>query len=175
MIGSLQLRLSWRNCSPVLREVRSLRPIPKAEMPHNLKRSASFRSIIAATNKDRRTYRVWWRLLAGLLFTLPVHTPAAAEDAPSVSTMLKEGWQIAGYTQAFDKSFHLHPLPPPRQSSLSGSVPGRLRRDAYSSRTRIYGEDRPPAPPHGPRLLSPHAERLDHHRHVIADATKAEN
>jgi hypothetical protein len=25
-----------------------------------------------------------------------------AEDAPSVSTMLKEGWQIAGYSQAFD-------------------------------------------------------------------------
>src|SRR5215510_1572086 len=39
---------------------------------------------------------------AGLLFTLPVHTPAAAEDPPSVSTMLKDGWQIAGYTQAFD-------------------------------------------------------------------------
>jgi len=33
---------------------------------------------------------------------LPVHTPAAAEDAPPISTMLKEGWQIAGYSQAFD-------------------------------------------------------------------------
>jgi hypothetical protein len=68
----------------------------------NLKRSASFRSIIAAMNKDSRTRRAWWRLLAGFLFTLPVHTRAAAEDAPSISTMLKEGWQIAGYSQAFD-------------------------------------------------------------------------
>ena len=32
---------------------------------------------------------------------IAVHTSAAAEDAPSVSTMLKDGWQIA-YTQAFD-------------------------------------------------------------------------
>jgi hypothetical protein len=52
-------------------------------------------------NKDSRTRRAWWRLLAGLLFALPVHT-AAAEDAPPISTMLKEGWQIAGYSQAFD-------------------------------------------------------------------------
>ena len=57
---------------------------------------------LAAINKDSRTYRAWWRLLAGLLFALPVHAPAAAEDALSISTMLKEGWQIAGYTQAFD-------------------------------------------------------------------------
>jgi len=57
---------------------------------------------LAAMNKDSRTYRAWWRLLAGLLFTLPVYTPAAAEDADSVSIMLKDGWQIAGYTQAHD-------------------------------------------------------------------------
>src|SRR5262249_42058069 len=68
----------------------------------NLKWSTSFRSMIAAMNKDSRTRRLWWRLLAGLLFALPVHAPAAAEDALSISTMLKEGWQIAGYTQAFD-------------------------------------------------------------------------
>ena len=43
-----------------------------------------------------------WRLLARLLFALPVHGPAAAEDAPSISAMLKEGWQIAGYSQATD-------------------------------------------------------------------------
>jgi len=53
-------------------------------------------------NRDSRTRRACWCLLAGLLFALPVHTPAAAEDAPSISTMLKEGWQIAGYSQAFD-------------------------------------------------------------------------
>jgi hypothetical protein len=82
-------------------------------------------------NKDSRTRRAWWRLLAGLLFALPVHTPAAAEDAPPISTMLKEGWQIAGYSQAFD-NLHLHPLPPPRPR-LSGSVPGRLRRDAQAT------------------------------------------
>jgi hypothetical protein len=56
----------------------------------------------AAMNKESRTGRAWWRLLAGLLFTLPVHTPAAAEDAPPISTLLKEGWQIAGYSQASD-------------------------------------------------------------------------
>ena len=43
-----------------------------------------------------------WHLLAGLLFALPVHGTTAAEDAPSISTMLKEGWQIAGYSQASD-------------------------------------------------------------------------
>jgi hypothetical protein len=53
-------------------------------------------------NKDSRTRRAWWRLLAWLLFGLPVHTPAAAQDAPSIGTMLKEGWQIAGYSQASD-------------------------------------------------------------------------
>jgi hypothetical protein len=62
----------------------------------------SRRSLAAAMNKESRTRRAWWRLLAGLLFTLPVHTPAAAEDAPPISTMLKEGWQIAGYSQASD-------------------------------------------------------------------------
>ncbi|HMF22127.1 MAG TPA: hypothetical protein VKG24_08375 [Pseudolabrys sp.] len=53
-------------------------------------------------SKDSRTRRACWCLLAGVLFTLPVHAPAAAEDAPSISTMLKEGWQIAGYSQASD-------------------------------------------------------------------------
>ncbi len=51
-------------------------------------------------NEDSLTLRAWWPLLAALLFALPVHT--AAEDAPSISTMLKEGWQIAGYSQASD-------------------------------------------------------------------------
>jgi len=46
--------------------------------------------------------RLGWRLLAGVLFALPVHGLATAEDAPSISTMLKEGWQIAGYSQATD-------------------------------------------------------------------------
>jgi hypothetical protein len=83
-------------------------------------------------NKDSRTRRAWWRLLAGFLFVLPVHTPAAAEDAPSISTMLKEGWQIAGYSQELRQSFHFHPLSPPGPS-LSGSVPGRLRRDPQAT------------------------------------------
>src|SRR5262249_4724563 len=43
----------------------------------------------SAAQYDSRTRRAWWRLLAELLFALPVHTPAAAEDAPSISTMLK--------------------------------------------------------------------------------------
>jgi hypothetical protein len=53
-------------------------------------------------NRDSRTRRPWWPLLAGLLFALPVHTTVEAEDVPSISAMLKEGWQIAGYTQALD-------------------------------------------------------------------------
>ena len=53
-------------------------------------------------NKDSLTLRAWWHLLAAFLFGLPVHTSAAAEDAPSISAMLKEGWQIAGYSQASD-------------------------------------------------------------------------
>jgi len=50
-------------------------------------------------NKDSRTRRAWWHLLAGFLFALPV---PGAEEAPSISTLLKEGWQIAGYSQATD-------------------------------------------------------------------------
>jgi hypothetical protein len=53
-------------------------------------------------NNDIRIRRAWRYLVAGLLFALPVHTPAAAEEAPSISTLLKEGWQIAGYSQASD-------------------------------------------------------------------------
>jgi hypothetical protein len=53
-------------------------------------------------NKDSRTRSAWWHLLAGFLFALPAHTSAGAEDALSISTLLKEGWQIAGYSQATD-------------------------------------------------------------------------
>ena len=63
-------------------------------------------------NKDSRTRRTFWRLLAGLLFALAVHTATGAEDedappistgnAPSISTLLKQGWQIAGFSQALD-------------------------------------------------------------------------
>jgi hypothetical protein len=65
-----------------------------------------------------------------LLFALPVQTPAAAEDAPSISAMLKEGWQIAGYGQASDNrsTFILF-----RHPDQSGSVPGWLRRDAHAT------------------------------------------
>jgi len=52
-------------------------------------------------NKDSRTRRAWL-ILAGLLYTLPAYSQVAAEDAPSISAMLKEGWQIAGYSQASD-------------------------------------------------------------------------
>jgi hypothetical protein len=55
-----------------------------------------------ARNKNDRVRRARWHLLAGLLFAAPFHTSAAAEDAPSISAMLKEGWQIAGYSQASD-------------------------------------------------------------------------
>ena len=58
--------------------------------------------------------------------------PAAAEDAPSISTMLKEGWQIAGYGQASDNRSTLILFRHPDQA-LSGSVPGRLRRDAHAT------------------------------------------
>ena len=47
-------------------------------------------------DKDSGARLGWWHLLVGLLFALSVHAPAVAEDAPSISTMLKEGWQIAG-------------------------------------------------------------------------------
>jgi hypothetical protein len=38
----------------------------------------------------------------GVKRTWAFATPAGAEDDPSISTMLKEGWQIAGYSQASD-------------------------------------------------------------------------
>jgi len=53
-------------------------------------------------DKDSGARLGWWHLLVGLLFALSVHAPAVAEDAPSISAMLKEGWQIAGYSQATD-------------------------------------------------------------------------
>jgi hypothetical protein len=51
---------------------------------------------------NNRTRGAWRCLLAGLLLALPGHAMAASEDAPSIGTMLKQGWQIAGYSQAFD-------------------------------------------------------------------------
>src|SRR5262245_35618995 len=62
--------------------------------------------------KDNRTRGACWRLIAGLLFALSVQTATGAEDedapsvstgnAPPISTLLKEGWQIAGFSQALD-------------------------------------------------------------------------
>jgi hypothetical protein len=49
-----------------------------------------------------RTRGACWLLLAGLLLALPGHGSAAPGDAPSIGAMLKQGWQIAGYSQAFD-------------------------------------------------------------------------
>src|SRR5262245_20598962 len=63
---------------------------------------------------------------------IAVHTPAAAEDAPSVSTMLKDGWQIAGYTQAFDNRSTFILFRHPEQAYLV-QVPGRLRRDTQAT------------------------------------------
>src|SRR5262249_42061235 len=85
----------------------------------------------AAMNRDSRTRRAWWRLLAGLLFALPVHTPAAAEDAPSISIMLKEGWQIAGYSQASDNRSTFILFRHPDQAYLVQCRAG-LRRDAHA-------------------------------------------
>jgi len=53
-------------------------------------------------NKESGTPRPFWRLATGLLFTLAVHTAAAAEDEPSISALLKQGLQIAGFSQALD-------------------------------------------------------------------------
>jgi hypothetical protein len=52
--------------------------------------------------RDGRIRGNWCWGLAALLLAAPTLGTAAAEDAPSIGAMLKEGWQIAGYSQAFD-------------------------------------------------------------------------
>jgi hypothetical protein len=46
----------------------------------------------------------FWRIvLAGLAtLTLSAKVSTAAEDGPAIGELLKTGWQIAGYSQAFD-------------------------------------------------------------------------
>ena len=46
----------------------------------------------------------FWRIiLAGFVaLTLLAKVSTAAEDSPTIGEMLKTGWQIAGFSQAFD-------------------------------------------------------------------------
>jgi len=46
----------------------------------------------------------FWRIVfAGIAIALsPATAPAATTQGPAISDLLKTGWQIAGYSQAFD-------------------------------------------------------------------------
>ena len=46
----------------------------------------------------------FWRIVfAGFaMLTLSAKVSTAAEDGPAIGELLKTGWQIAGYSQAFD-------------------------------------------------------------------------
>jgi len=51
--------------------------------------------------RDSRISGNWRWGVAALLLAVPT-LGTAAEDAASIGAMLKQGWQIAGYSQAFD-------------------------------------------------------------------------
>ena len=45
----------------------------------------------------------WRTVFAGFaMLTLSAKVSTAAEDGPAIGELLKTGWQIAGYAQAFD-------------------------------------------------------------------------
>ena len=53
---------------------------------------------------SRRNAVAFWRIVfAGLaMLILSAKVSTAAEDGPAIGELLKTGWQIAGYSQAFD-------------------------------------------------------------------------
>jgi len=53
---------------------------------------------------SRRKATAFSRLAFGSLLTsaLPVSVSTAAENGPAIGELLKTGWQIAGYSQAYD-------------------------------------------------------------------------
>jgi hypothetical protein len=51
----------------------------------------------------RNGFAFWQIVFAGLAtLTLPANVSGAAEAGPAIGELLKTGWQIAGYSQAFD-------------------------------------------------------------------------
>ena len=57
--------------------------------------------------------------LAGLLATsMSASTSTGAETAPTIEDLLKKGWQIAGYSQAFDNRSTFILFRHPEQSYL---------------------------------------------------------
>jgi hypothetical protein len=46
--------------------------------------------------------RLFLGLVIGLGFALEANSFLASEERPSIEELLKSGWQIAGYSQAFD-------------------------------------------------------------------------
>jgi hypothetical protein len=53
---------------------------------------------------SRRNAIAAWRFaFAGLvMLALPANVSTAADSGPAIGELLKTGWQIAGYSQAFD-------------------------------------------------------------------------
>ena len=53
---------------------------------------------------SRRNAIAFWQIVfaAFATLTLSVNVSTAAEDGPAIGELLKTGWQIAGYSQAFD-------------------------------------------------------------------------
>ena len=53
----------------------------------------------------RLNSRHWFDVLRGfaaLALTVSVAASSAADESPTIEQLLKGGWQIAGYSQAFD-------------------------------------------------------------------------
>jgi hypothetical protein len=62
---------------------------------------------------------LWRTVVTGLaMLVLPATVLAAAENAPSIEDLLKNGWQIAGYSQAFDNRSTFILFGNPEQSYL---------------------------------------------------------
>jgi hypothetical protein len=64
-------------------------------------------------------FALWRIVVAGVaMLVLPATVLSAAENAPSIEGLLKNGWQIAGFSQAFDNRSTFILFRHPEQSYL---------------------------------------------------------
>ena len=76
----------------------------------------------------------WGAFLATIAtFAVPASIYAAPKENIAIETLLKGGWQIAGYTSTLDEPVGIHSLPASGRD-LPRAVPRKLRRDPHAAR-----------------------------------------
>ncbi len=72
-----------------------------------------------AQHRWRSNVLAFWRMAAGIaLLVFSATVSSAADDSPSIEGLLKTGWQIVGYSQAFDNRSTFILFRNPEQSYL---------------------------------------------------------